>query len=45
MGKDLGKKISWEAASWNADKTEEQIMDKIRTVRTDGFETSGSTVR
>jgi hypothetical protein len=44
-GKDLGKKISWEASSWNAGKTEVQIMDQIRTVRADGFETLGSTGR
>ena len=41
MGTDLGKKISWEAASWNAGKKEVQIMGKIRTFRTDGFETLG----
>jgi len=33
MGTDLGKKISWEPASWNAGKTQVQIMDKIRTAR------------
>jgi hypothetical protein len=41
MGKNLGKKISWEAASWKAGKKEEQTMDKIRTDRAGGFETSG----
>jgi hypothetical protein len=41
MGKDLGKKISGEATSWKSGKKEEQIMDKIRTDRTGGFETSG----
>jgi hypothetical protein len=45
MGKDLGTKISWDAASWNAVKTGVQIMDKIRTVRTGGIETLGSTGR
>jgi hypothetical protein len=43
MGTDLSKKISWEAASWNASKTDVQIMDKIRTVRTGGFKTLSST--
>jgi len=43
MGTDLGKKISCKAASWNASKTEVQIMDKIRTVRTGGFKTLSST--
>jgi hypothetical protein len=37
MGTDLGKNILWEAASWNASKTEIQIMDKIRIVQTAGF--------
>jgi hypothetical protein len=45
IGTDLGKKISWEAASWNAGTTKVQIMEQIRTVRTDGFETLGSTGR
>ena len=45
MGTDLGKKISWEAASWNAGETEVQIMEKIRIVRAGGFETLGFTGR
>jgi len=45
MGTDLGKEISWEAASWNAVKTEVQVMDKIRTVRAGYFETLISTGR